>query len=44
MISTGVPSGRNGMSSSGAMRAMMPLFPCRPAILSPTEIFRFSAT
>ena len=32
------------MSSSGAMRAMMPLFPWRPAILSPTEIFRFSAT
>ncbi len=42
-ISTGVPSGRNGMSSSGTIRAMMPLFPCRPAILSPTLIFRFSA-
>jgi len=25
-------------------RAMMPLLPWRPAILSPTEIFRFSAT
>ena len=43
-MSTGVPSGRNGMSSSGTMRAMMPLLPCRPAILSPTEILRFSAT
>src|SRR6266566_2365181 len=43
-MSTGLPSGRNGMSSSGTMRAMMPLFPWRPAILSPTEIFRFSAT
>src|SRR6266568_733600 len=43
-MSTGDPSGRNGMSSSGTMRAMMPLFPWRPAILSPTEIFRFSAT
>src|SRR5438034_1282559 len=43
-MSTGAPLGRNGMSSSGTMRAMMPLFPWRPAILSPTEIFRFSAT
>src|SRR5216110_1873741 len=43
-MSTGLPSGRNGMSSSGTMRAMMPLFPWRPAILSPTEILRFSAT
>ena len=31
------------MSSSGTIRATMPLLPCRPAILSPTEIFRFSA-
>ena len=31
------------MSSWGAILAMIPLFPCRPAILSPTEIFRFSA-
>ena len=31
------------MSSSGTMRATMPLLPWRPAILSPTEIFRFSA-
>ncbi len=43
-ISTGVPSGRNGISSSGTIRAMIPLLPWRPAILSPTEIFRFSAT
>jgi hypothetical protein len=42
-MSTEVPSGRNGMSSSGTIRATMPLLPCRPAILSPTEIFRFSA-
>src|SRR6188474_3050578 len=41
-MSTGRPSGRNGMSSSGTMRATMPLLPCRPAILSPTEILRFS--
>ena len=31
------------MSSSGTTLAMIPLFPWRPAILSPTEIFRFSA-
>ena len=31
------------MSSSGTIRATMPLLPWRPAILSPTEIFRFSA-
>src|SRR5207237_838721 len=37
-MSTGVPSGRNGISSSGTIRAMMPLLPWRPAILSPTEI------
>ena len=42
-ISTGVPSGRNGMSSSGTMRATMPLLPWRPAILSPTESLRFMA-
>ena len=30
------------MSSSGTIRATIPLLPCRPAILSPTEIFRFS--
>src|SRR6188474_2095229 len=33
-MSTGRPSGRNGMSSSGTMRATMPLLPCRPGILS----------
>ena len=38
-----VPSGRNGMSSTGRMREITPLLPCRPAILSPTEIFRFCA-
>src|SRR5438132_17394 len=43
-ISTGVPSGRCGMSSSGRMRAMTPLLPWRPAILSPTDSFRFMAT
>src|SRR5213083_3578 len=43
-MSTGAPCGRNGMSSSGTIRAMIPLFPWRPAILSPTEILRFSAT
>src|SRR3970282_310949 len=42
-MSTGAPAGRNGMSSSGTMRSTMPLLPWRPAILSPTEIFRFSA-
>src|SRR5204863_97413 len=43
-ISTGVPSGRYGMSSGGRMRAMTPLLPCRPAILSPTDSLRFMAT
>ena len=43
MMSTGVPSGRNGMSSTGRMRAMTPLLPWRPAILSPSEILRFWA-
>ena len=43
-ISTGVPSGRCGMSSSGRMRAMTPLLPWRPAILSPTDSLRFMAT
>jgi DNA-directed RNA polymerase subunit beta len=41
MMSTGVPSGRYGMSSSGRIREMTPLLPWRPAILSPSEIFRF---
>src|SRR5271166_5184077 len=42
-ISTGVPSSRYGMSSSGRMRAMTPLLPWRPAILSPTLSLRFMA-
>src|SRR5688572_17378720 len=42
-ISTGVPSGRYGMPSSGRMRAMTPLLPWRPAILSPTDSLRFVA-
>ena len=42
-MSSGVPSGRNGMSSLGRMREITPLFPWRPAILSPTEILRFCA-
>ena len=44
MISTGDPSGRCGMSSSGTILAITPLLPCRPAILSPTESLRFMAT
>ena len=41
LISTGVPSGKNGISSSGKILEITPLFPCRPAILSPTDIFLF---
>ena len=44
MMSTGVPSGRNGMSSWGRILATTPLLPWRPAILSPTLILRFAAT
>ena len=44
MMSTGVPSGRNGMSSWGRILATTPLLPWRPAILSPTEILRLAAT
>src|SRR5664280_266944 len=40
----GVPSVRNGMSSSGRILAMTPLLPCRPASLSPSVILRFWAT
>ena len=36
-MSTGVPSSRKGMSSSGTMVATTPLLPWRPAILSPTR-------
>ena len=42
-IWTGVPSARNGMSSTGRILAITPLLPWRPAILSPTEITRFAA-
>ena len=42
-MSRGVPSGRKGISSSGRIRDTTPLLPWRPAILSPTEIFRFWA-
>ena len=43
MMSTGVPSGRKGMSSSGTTLEMTPLLPWRPAILSPSLILRFWA-
>ncbi len=39
-MSTGVPSSRNGMSSSGRILEMTPLLPWRPASLSPSEILR----
>ena len=42
-ISIGVPSGINGISSSGNTLEITPLLPWRPAILSPTEIFLFVA-
>ena len=41
--SSGVPSGRNGMSSSGRILATTPLLPWRPASLSPTWILRREA-
>ena len=44
MTSTGVPSSRNGMSSSGTILEITPLLPWRPASLSPSEILRFLAT
>ena len=43
-ISTGVPSSRYGISSIGTMREITPLFPWRPAILSPGCNLRFTAT
>src|SRR5213078_4161093 len=43
-MSTGVPSSRYGMSSSGRIRETTPLLPWRPAILSPTESLRLMAT
>ena len=42
--STGRPSSRNGMSSSGTIFEITPLLPWRPASLSPSEILRFFAT
>ena len=39
MTSTGVPSARYGISQAGRTLEMTPLFPWRPASLSPTEIF-----
>ena len=44
MMSTGVPSSRNGMSSTGRILEMTTLLPWRPASLSPSVIFRFCAT
>ena len=44
MMSTGVPSSMNGMSSTGRILEMTPLLPWRPASLSPTLILRFWAT
>ena len=44
ITSIGVPSSINGISASGKIFATTPLFPCRPAILSPTIILRASAT
>ncbi len=43
-MSTGRPSSRYGMSSSGRTRLTTPLFPWRPAILSPTASLRLMAT
>jgi len=42
-ISTGVPSAKNGISSSGNILDITPLLPWRPDILSPTDIFLFVA-
>ena len=44
ITSTGVPSSRNGMSSSGTILEITPLLPWRPASLSPSAILRFLAT
>jgi hypothetical protein len=42
-MSSGVPSSRNGMSSTGRIFEMTPLLPWRPASLSPSEILDFLA-
>ena len=39
-MSTGTPSSVNGMSSSGTIIDIIPLFPCLPDILSPMEILK----
>ncbi len=42
-MSIGVPSARYGMSSTGTIVDTTPLLPCRPAILSPGWMRRFTA-
>ena len=44
MMSSGRPSFRYGMSSSGTIFEMTPLLPWRPASLSPSAILRLVAT
>ena len=44
MTSTGVPSSKKGMSSTGRILEITPLLPWRPASLSPSVILRFCAT
>ena len=44
MMSTGRPSARYGMSSSGTILEITPLLPWRPASLSPSAILRLVAT
>jgi hypothetical protein len=44
MISTGVPSSINGISSAGTILETIHLLPCLPAILSQTSIFLVAAT
>ncbi len=44
MMSTGVPSSRKGISSTGKTIETQPLLPWRPAILSPAVILRRWAT
>ena len=43
IMSTGVPSGKQGISSWGNIFEITPLFPCLPANLSPSVTFLFSA-
>ncbi len=44
IISTGLPSSKKGISSTGTTIETTPLFPCRPAILSPAITLRRWAT